>query len=217
MNVRSLLLAGTLSISLTTVVLGSRDPQMSEHRPSRPDPAPPCPSLSLSAPLCPALQSACNVPNSFQQWLWTLVSIPPQIFFSTCSIFFFLECARIPTSQEIQLFGKHVSIARHSALAAAAGAGDTRMDKEKPVPLRRWKPGASSDNSAYVSERRGSHRSRERRQKLRNQLPFSAGGDKVQCAQASVFTISFYPPATRWSIHSPHFMSNDMQKGLSFC
>lgn len=49
---------------------------------------------------------------------------------------------------------QQIFIRHHSALTTAAGAGDTRMDKRKPVPLR--KPGASSDNSANVLEWRRS-------------------------------------------------------------
>lgn len=123
----------------------------------------------------------------------------------------------MPESPQAKRFNCSTFIVHHSALDTAVGAGDTRMDKMKHGRLGSSKPGGSSDNLTNVWEWRRSHRSGEGSSTLHNLIPFSGGGDKLQCAKASVFTVSFYPPATPRNVNSPYFMSNYMQKCLSFC
>lgn len=172
MNVRNLLAARTLSISVPTTMLGTGDPQMSQHSPSSPLPAKcflciesfSAMALDLSFHPCPNLSLSLHI-------------VLPQ---------------NVPESPQAKRFNCLTNIYwAPLCMGTAAGAGDTRMDKMKQGLLGSSKPGASSDNFANILEWRWSHRSREGRSKLHSWIPFIDSEEKLQCTKPSMFTVSF--------------------------
>ena len=160
--------------SVPTMVLGTGDPQMREHSPSCPPPAKCFP--------CVEQFSAMTLDLSFHS--------SSGMYFST-HIVLFQNVPEAPWAKDSIV--QQTFIVHHWALHAAAGAGDTKRDKMKCLPLGSSKLGTTSDNSAVsIGMQVATQPQRESRYKLPNLIPFNDDDDKLCCAKPSMFTISFH-------------------------